>query len=83
MTDGLELSCNHKESCGPKQCQYLSKEIYIGSDVFKDKHDCFIANSNGEILYESFTIHNNREGFETLFQRIKSLYDPYLTILQK
>ena len=49
--------------------------IYIGIDVAKDKHDCFITNSDGEVLFKSFTISNNREGFETLFQRIKSVSD--------
>ncbi len=47
--------------------------IYVGIDVAKDKHDCFISNSDGEVLYKSFTISNNREGFETLFQRIVSV----------
>lgn len=47
--------------------------IYIGIDVAKDKHDCFITNSDGEVLIKSFTIPNNREGFESLFLRIKSV----------
>ena len=47
--------------------------IYVGIDVAKDKHDCFITNSDGEVLFNAFTISNNREGFETLFQRIKSV----------
>ena len=50
--------------------------IYIGIDVAKDKHDCFITNSDSEILFNVFTIPNNHEGFDTLFQRIKSVsYD--------
>ena len=49
--------------------------IYVGIDVAKDKHDCFITNSDGEILFKAFTIPNNREGFETLFHRIKSVSD--------
>ncbi|MDE6892757.1 MAG: IS110 family transposase [Lachnospiraceae bacterium] len=49
--------------------------IYVGIDVAKNKHDCFITNSNGEVLFKAFTISNNREGFETLFQRIKSISD--------
>ena len=40
--------------------------ICIGIDVAKDKHDCFILNSEGEVLAEVFTIPNNRGGFETL-----------------
>ena len=47
--------------------------IYVGIDVAKDKHDCFITNSDGEVLYKSFTIPNNREGFDNLFQRIESV----------
>ncbi len=49
--------------------------IYVGIDVAKDKHDCFITNSDGEVLFKAFTIPNNREGFETLFQRIESISD--------
>ena len=47
--------------------------IYVGIDVAKDKHDCFITNSDGEVLFKAFTIPNNRDGFETLFQRIESV----------
>lgn len=49
--------------------------IYVGIDVAKDKHDCFITNSDGEVLYKSFTIPNNLEGFHSLFQRIESVAD--------
>ena len=49
--------------------------IYVGIDVAKDKHDCFITNSDGEVLFKVFTIPNNRQGFETLFQRITSVSD--------
>jgi len=49
--------------------------IYVGIDVAKDKHDCFITNSDGEVLFKSFTISNNRDGFESLFQRIESVSD--------
>lgn len=47
--------------------------VYIGIDVSKNKHDCFITNSNGEVLFNAFTISNNIEGFEALFQRIVSV----------
>ena len=47
--------------------------IYIGIDVAKNKHDCFITNSEGEVLFKPFPIPNNREGFESLFQRIESV----------
>ena len=46
--------------------------IYVGIDVAKDKHDCFITNSDGEILFQVFTIHNNRDGFDDLFSKIQS-----------
>ena len=46
--------------------------IYVGIDVAKDKHDCFITNSDGEVLFKVFTIPNNRIGFDELFQKIQS-----------
>lgn len=46
--------------------------IYIGIDVAKDKHDCFITNSDGEVLFPVFTIQNNRNGFDDLFSKIQS-----------
>ena len=50
--------------------------ICVGIDVAKDKHDCFIMSSEGEVLAEVFTIPNSREGFETLLQRIRSCASP-------
>ena len=47
--------------------------IYVGIDVAKDKHDCFITNSDGEVLFKAFTIPNNRLGFEALYQRVESV----------
>lgn len=49
--------------------------IYAGIDVAKDKHDCFITNSDGEVLFKAFTIPNNREGFDELYQKIESVTD--------
>lgn len=49
--------------------------ILVGIDVAKDKHDCFISNSEGEVLFEPFTIPNNMDGFEDLFQKITSVSD--------
>lgn len=37
--------------------------ICVGIDVAKDKHDCFILSSEGEVLADVFTISNNAEGF--------------------
>lgn len=50
--------------------------VCIGIDVAKDKHDCFILSSEGEVLADVFTIANNREGFETLLQKIQSCTSP-------
>ena len=49
--------------------------IYAGIDVAKDKHDCFITNSDGEVLFKAFTIPNNRDGFDEFYQKIKSVTD--------
>ena len=46
--------------------------ICVGIDVAKDKHDCFILNSEGVVLADVFTIPNSREGFEMLLQSILS-----------
>ena len=46
--------------------------IYVGIDVAKDKHDCYIVSSEGEIIAEMFTIPNNMKGFDLLLDRIKS-----------
>lgn len=45
--------------------------ICVGIDVAKDKHDCFIISSEGEILADVFTIPNSMEGFRCLLQRIE------------
>ncbi len=47
--------------------------IFIGIDVAKDKHDCFVVNSDGEVLYDVFTIANTLDGFNSLLSKIKSL----------
>ena len=45
--------------------------IYVGIDVAKDKHDCFIIKSEGEVLADVFTIANSKDGFEKLLKTIK------------
>ena len=47
--------------------------IYVGIDVAKDKHDCFIVNSDGTVLFKVFTIANNLDGFNNLYQKIESV----------
>ena len=50
--------------------------VCVGIDVAKDKHDCFILSSEGEVLADVFTIANNRDGFETLLRTIRSCTGP-------
>lgn len=47
--------------------------IFIGIDAAKDKHDCFIISSDGEVLYDVFTIYNTLDGFNDLFFKIQSV----------
>ena len=44
--------------------------IFVGIDVAKDKHDCFILNSEGTVLADVFTIANSAS--QTLLSRIQS-----------
>ena len=50
--------------------------ICVGIDVAKDKHDCFILSSEGEVLADVFTIQNNAEGFDMLLQTIRRCTRP-------
>ena len=44
---------------------------YMGIDVSKYKHDCFIMSEFGEILKEDFSFDNDAEGFKKLEQELK------------
>ena len=44
--------------------------VCVGIDVAKDKHDCFILSSEGEVLADVFTIPNNMDGFQLLMEKI-------------
>ena len=48
----------------------------VGIDVSKDKHDCFIVSSDGEVLADVFTIPNTLDGFTCLLQRIRECTTP-------
>ena len=50
--------------------------ICVGIDVAKDKHDCFILNSEGVALADVFTIPNNLEGFHTLLDKLQACSTP-------
>ena len=45
--------------------------VSVGVDVSKDKYDCFILSSEGEVLADVFTIPNNLDGFRFLLRRIR------------
>jgi transposase len=49
--------------------------VIVGIDVAKDKHDCFIMSSEGEVLFDVFTIPNTLDGFNVLLSNIKSVSD--------
>lgn len=57
--------------------------IYIGIDVAKDKHDCFITNSDSEVLFKAFTILNNLDGFNDLYQKIESVMDDVTKVKER
>lgn len=48
---------------------------FIGLDLAKYKHDCFITNENGEVIKDSFSFSNDSIGFNTLLNELHSL-DP-------
>ena len=50
--------------------------VSVGIDVSKDKHDCFIVSSEGEVLADGFTISNTMDGFNCLLQRIHNCTTP-------
>ena len=39
---------------------------FVGIDIAKNKHDCFIVTGDGEVIRNSFTFPNNDEGFQIL-----------------
>lgn len=49
--------------------------VYVGVDIAKDKHDCFIMSSDGEVLHDVFRVSNNMDGFNDLFFKIKAASD--------
>jgi len=46
---------------------------FVGIDISKYKHDCFIITESGDVLCNSFTIKNNIDGFEELLSVLNSL----------
>ena len=46
--------------------------IYVGIDIAKDKHDCCLISSDGEMLEDHFTFSNNLNGFNSFLSLLKS-----------
>ena len=46
---------------------------FVGIDISKYKHDCFITTESGEFVTNSFTIKNNSDGFQDLISVLTSL----------
>lgn len=46
--------------------------IYVGIDVAKEKNDCHIITSEGEILVDLLTFLNTKEGFDLLYETVKN-----------
>jgi len=49
---------------------------YVGIDVSKYKHDCFITNEAGEVIRDTFTFDNTGTGFKQFFDVLSNLGDP-------
>ena len=47
--------------------------IYVGIDISKYKHDCFICSNTGEVIVENLSFENNQKGF----QQFAALLKPY------
>ena len=46
---------------------------FIGIDIAKFKHDCFIMDHNGEVIRNSFTFKNDAIGFNELLSVLNQL----------
>lgn len=46
---------------------------FVGIDISKYKHDCFIINESGDVFCNSLTIKNNHDGFKELLSVLNSL----------
>ena len=60
------------------QCKKLIRKrgvvmIYVGIDISKYKHDCFICSNTGEVIVENLSFENNQKGF----QQFADLLKPY------
>ena len=46
---------------------------FVGIDISKYKHDCFIITESGDVVSNPFSISNNQDGFQTLLTVLNSL----------
>ena len=46
---------------------------FVGIDISKYKHDCFICTETGEVICENLSFQNTSEGFSQLLNLLKSL----------
>ena len=47
--------------------------FFIGIDIAKYKHDCFVMDHNGEVIFNSFTFSNDKSGFHEFHSKIQKL----------
>ncbi len=47
--------------------------IYVGIDVAKNKHDCFIIDSNGEVIQNNFTFENSQSDYELFLSKLPNV----------
>ena len=45
--------------------------IYIGIDISKYKHDCFICSDTGEVIVKNLSFDNNQKGFQQFLNLLK------------
>ena len=67
-----KVKCSVELSITNSLLEVFPMTVVVGIDVAKDKHDCFILNSEGDILEDVFAISNNMEGFMCLLSKIQS-----------
>ena len=46
---------------------------FVGIDISKYKHDCFIVTEAGEVIKDTFTFDNTRTGFNQFFSILDGL----------
>ena len=45
--------------------------IYVGIDISKYKHDCFICKDTGEVIIENLSFENTKKGFQQFLDLLK------------